>query len=168
MFCQFTQMGVNVGLVTICMVNRARVHIPASIAYQFFLSYASLHLFYEQDGQEKPLEYVYQKKLGLCMSVTVIYLFIQYVTVIIVKYFRQELHGELSQLTVVKMSLKVIVNHINQAIILKTEKGSIGFCNDFGLSLVKTISNQLFQDDEQLDEHFINLQSINLLVEGAF
>ena len=63
-------------------------------------------------------------------------------------YFRQLLHGELSKLTVVKMSLNLIVNHINQAVILKTESGSIGFCNQIGLSFIKTISDNIFPNDD--------------------
>lgn len=42
------------------------------------------------------------------------------------------------------MSLKVIVNHLNQAIILKTEDGKVAYCNDVGLNFISSISYNLF------------------------
>ena len=42
----------------------------------------------------------------------------------------------LSQLQIAKLSMRVIVNHLNEAIFLKSEDGRLSFCNDLGIKIV--------------------------------
>ena len=66
------------------------------------------------------------------------------------------------------MNLKVIINNLNQAIILKTEDDNIGYCNDFGLSIVHSISENLFENDNRVKKYIEQLGSMDFLMQNAF
>lgn len=73
-----------------------------------------------------------------------------------------QLSKYVSQLQLTKESLNIIVNHLNQAIFLKNERGSIIYSNDLGLKLIKSInSTVLHQSETQLNIILNRLTSMN-------
>ena len=45
---------------------------------------------------------------------------------------------------VAKVSLRVIMNHLNEALFLRTEDGKLSYCNDLGLKIVKKACRESF------------------------
>ena len=66
------------------------------------------------------------------------------------------------------MSLEVIINHLNQAIILKTENGNVGYCNDVGLSFIRSIAEKLFEGNLEIGKYLDKLGSMEFLMNSAF
>ena len=67
-----------------------------------------------------------------------------------------------------KSSLNVIVNHINDAVILRTEDGNISYCNHLGLSYIKSVSDGIFNSESSLKKFFENIGSMDLLLQRVF
>ena len=44
-----------------------------------------------------------------------------------------------------------MVNNLNEAIFLRTGDGIIGYCNDLGLRYIRSISDDIFPDEQNLD-----------------
>lgn len=80
-------------------------------------------------------------------------LIVQYVPIIHINYHRKVQQGQINQLSVAKLSLKVIMNNLNQAVILRTEDGKIGYCNLIGLHFVKQVSQGTFENDWALKKY---------------
>ena len=57
---------------------------------------------------------------------------------------RSMIYESINQLTVAKLSLRVAVNHMHEAIILRTEGGGIGYLNETAVNLVSRTCRQVF------------------------
>ena len=67
-----------------------------------------------------------------------------------------------------KLSLKVVVNSLNEALILRTEDGNIGYCNSQGLRIMKLLSHGLFQNKNKLNKYLDGLISMDFLTLNFF
>lgn len=67
----------------------------------------------------------------------------------------------MTQLTLAKESLKVIVNELNEAIILRTENGNFGLCNKLGLEILHPLVNKTFPNDDLFNRFLNRLSSLN-------
>lgn len=74
------------------------------------------------------------------LIIVILHLIIQYIASYLIIYFRTQLNRLVGQLDVAKMSLSVIINKVNQAIILRTQDGSLGYSNENGIKFLKSIS----------------------------
>lgn len=102
------------------------------------------------------------------MLLTLFMLLIQYAVVCTISYYRIQSHRSMSQLSVAKLSLKVILNHLNEAIILRSEDGTIGYCNDLGLQLIRKVSKQTMHNDLKLNRFLTSLISMDFLNHNLF
>ena len=64
------------------------------------------------------------------------YYCVQYAAVISIIYLNDKIKVILCQLQVTKLSLRVIVNHLNQALFLRTEDGKLSYSNDIGIKII--------------------------------
>ena len=62
---------------------------------------------------------------------------VQYIVVLIVNYLDDQIKLVLSQLQIAKLSMRVIVNHLNEALFLRTEDGRLSYCNELGTRIIK-------------------------------
>lgn len=98
------------------------------------------------------------------VKVTFANILLQYMTLLIITYFQTKLYKSVGQLTVAKESLKVIVNQLNEAIILKTEDGNIGYCNKLGISIIRPIARNYFRSESLLGKFLQRLSSMDYLL----
>lgn len=98
-------------------------------------------------GKEHHYELVYDQKLGALIYSSIINSIVQYIIVVVAYYLKSKLHMSMSQAAIAKESLKVIVNRLNEAIFIKTSNGTIGYCNDTGIKIIRSISQGIFNND---------------------
>lgn len=55
----------------------------------------------------------------------------------------------MNQLQVARLSMRVIMNNLNEAIFLRTEDGKLSYCNYLGVKIVQTVCTGLFDNDQQ-------------------
>jgi len=127
-------------MVPTCLCERAFVFIPLTLIYQGAISLSLVADYYLTSGQIDHYKYIYENKKASVIRVTLIHQFIQYVVLFVVSYFEAKIHLSLGQLAVAKESLRVTVNNLNEAIIIRTQEGIIGYCNAHGLKIVKSIA----------------------------
>ena len=82
----------------------------------------------------------------------------QYVLVMLLRYILGKFYKVISQQMLTKLSLKVIVNHLNQAIIIRSDTGRIVFCNHLGLNFIQLISGDLFETAQSKSLFFERLK----------
>lgn len=74
----------------------------------------------------------------------------------------------MNQLFVAKNSLKIIVNHFNEGLILRN-KDNIDYCNEMGLRFIYHVSKNILGDDqEQLNMYMARLRSMDFLTDNIF
>ena len=135
------------GIITTCLYEKAYVFIPLTFVYQIGISYGLMSNYYGATGKEHHYKLVYDQKLTVLIKSSIMNSICQYIIVVLAYYLRSKLHMSISQAAIAKESLKVIVNRLNEAIIIKTSNGTIGYSNDIGINIIKSISHGIFNND---------------------
>ena len=78
-------------------------------------------------------------------------------------YKGKQVQESINQLSVAKITLKKVVNHLNEALIIRSKNGSIGFCNDLGLRLIRKMSEGLFDNQKALNRYLKRMNSMDFL-----
>lgn len=52
-----------------------------------------------------------------------------------------------TQMQVAKLSMRVIINHLNEALFLKSEDGHLSYANDLGTHIIAKTSDHLFNNN---------------------
>lgn len=85
-------LGILAILLPVCLVERPRVHIPMTVIYSFWMSFAQYTLFYQKFGFEgagnNRFKYVYENQISAVFILGVFKLFVIYVTVIFAYYVK--------------------------------------------------------------------------------
>lgn len=113
------------------------VQIPLSIFYHFSMNFGLIRLFYKQTGQENSYNFVVSNKLVFVILLTFSSLVVQYGVFTIISYMFSKIYLMINQLELARLSLRVIVNHLNEAIFLRSEDGSLCFSNELGIKIIK-------------------------------
>ena len=100
------------------------------------MSYSQTCLFLQKNGVEDRLYHVITKKIGPVIYCTILQLIIHYIASMTIIFLMNQNKLILSQLQVAKLSMRVLVNHLNEAIFLKCEDGKLSYCNDLGVKIV--------------------------------
>lgn len=150
------------------MFERPAFYIPVTFVYQTSISYGLTAVFYQSAGVENYLSYVYQKKLGMVLMITFFHSFVQYFGCFLIMYFRSQLNNSVAELQIAKMSLKVIMNHLNSALILRQEDGTIGYCNQLGLKIIEKACQGVFPSESKLKRYLNQLTSMDFLTQNFF
>ena len=98
-------------------------HLPATIVFQFFISFSQITFFYGKANIENHVEFVYENKMGKIILMVISQLFISYSCSLTSIYLINKNDMILKQLNVAKQTLKVVVNHLNQALFLRNDDG---------------------------------------------
>ena len=154
----------------ICWIERVCLHLPLTLVYNFATCFGMVASFYHNKNQGKfgKYEFTIDHEIPLISIMTISQLILQYCVVIVVTLMQTQLSKYVSQLQLTKESLNIIVNHLNQAIFLKNERGSIIYSNDLGLKLIKSInSTVLHQSETQLNIILNRLTSMNQFLYSA-
>ena len=69
---------------------------------------------------------------------------------------------------VTKLSMRVIVNHLNEALFLRTEDGQLGYCNELAAKILYQGSKHLFDSDSQIKNYLNCLGSSDILLQNQF
>jgi len=59
--------------------------------------------------------------------------------------------------------LKVIVNHLNEALFLRAEDGKLGYCNELGRKFIHQASKDVSTNNRKLDKYLNSLGSTDFL-----
>lgn len=73
------------------------------------------------------------------------HMFGTYIVFMVLLYKQTKLYNTMSKFSIAKESLKVIINQLNEAIILKNADGTLGYCNEIGIQLLKPASSESSQ-----------------------
>ena len=73
----------------------------------------------------------------------------------------------MTQLTLAKESIKVIVNELNEAIVLRTEQGNFGFCNFLGLQILLPLAQKTYPEDVSFLQFLRKLNSFDYLLKNS-
>lgn len=111
------------------LYERLAINLPFAFIYMLAIGYGVIALFYQNSGVQDYISFVYQKKLGMVLMITFFQMFVLYAGCTVIMYFRSQLNRSVAGLQVAKLSLKVIMNNLNSALILRSEDGTIGYCN---------------------------------------
>jgi hypothetical protein len=71
-------------------------------------------------------------------------------------------------LQVAKQSLKVTMNHLNEGLFIRSEDGTIGYCNELGIKLVDRVCREVFPKIQTLNRYYQHLRSMNFLSQNLF
>lgn len=85
------------------------------------------------------IQYVKDEKLSMVLTQFVVLLYIVTQLTFMLQIFKCMILQTTNQLQLFLENFKVIVNSFNEAIISKTENGTIGYCNKHGLNLISAI-----------------------------
>lgn len=58
------------------------------------------------------------------------------------------------------------MNHLNEALFLRTEDGKLSYCNNLGVKIVEQSCKDVFEDDTQLVDYCQRLSSLDFLVKN--
>lgn len=75
--------------------------------------------------------------------------------------------GTMNQLVLAKNSLKIIVNHFNEGLILRNTD-NINYCNEMGLRFIYQVSKNIFPNENQLSNYLARLRSMEFLNHNMF
>lgn len=85
---QLQFVGVCGCLVVMSMKENAIIHLPMSITYMFFLSFAQINLFYQKSDKQNSLDYVFNNKMSSVIQLFMVQITAQYMAVFLIKYYR--------------------------------------------------------------------------------
>lgn len=74
----------------------------------------------------------------------------------------------LNQLQVARLTLRVMMNHLNEAIFLLTDDGRLSYCNNLGIKIVKEACSDNFVSDKGFNKYFTLLGSMEFLTKDFF
>lgn len=124
-------------LVLISVCETYRIHLPTSVFYQFFMAYGQIASFYEKDNVNDHFKFVIGNKIFPVILLFVLNLFFQYIVSLTVVYLTDQNKLIMSQLQVARLSLRVIMNHLDEALFLRTDDGKLGYSNTLGVKIVE-------------------------------
>ena len=101
------------------------------------MNFGIIRLFYHKNGQEGSYRYVVDRKLAYVFFLTFCTLMVQFGALLVISYMFSKIYLMINQLELAKLSLRVIVNHLNEAIFLRSEDGSLSFSNELGIKIIK-------------------------------
>ena len=78
-------------------------------------------------------------------------LIIMYTAIVLVIYLRNQNKVNLNKIQVAKISLRVIMNHLNEAVFLRTDEGKLSYCNDHAVRIVEKACSHTFENKRQMD-----------------
>lgn len=105
------------------------INIPASIIFELAISYGQITLFYERERKEPSFQYVFENELSKVIVLACLYMMISYAASISVIYLNNKTDLILNQLQVARLTLRVVMNHLNEAIFLLTDEGMLCYSN---------------------------------------
>lgn len=168
-FNQLQTLGLIAGvIIPVTIYERPAFYIPVTLVYQISISYGLVAVFYQIAGVENYISYVYQKKIGMVLMITFFQSFVQYVGCFLILFFRTQLNISVSELQIAKLSLKVIMNHLNSALIIRQEDGTIGYCNKLGLNIIEKACQGVFPSESKLKRYLSQLTSMDFLTQNFF
>ena len=96
---------------------------------------------HDKSGHSKNIndsyKYIWKNEKIQVLKMTMLHMFGTYTVFMVILYKQTKLYNTMSKFSIAKESLKVIINQLNEAIILKNADGTLGFCNEIGIQLLK-------------------------------
>lgn len=92
----------------------------------------------------------------------------QYIAVCTILFQRTKVQASINQLSIAKINLKVMINHLNEALILRTEDGRVGYCNNLGLQFISSIASKVFDEEESKRSYLTRLTSLDFMTQSIF
>lgn len=72
----------------------------------------------------------------------------------------------LNQLQMAKLSLRVLLNHLNEALFLRADDGRLSYCNNLAAKIIKESSVHCFGSENQLDNYCNKLGSMDFIAKS--
>lgn len=156
-------------IIVMSLQESAAFYIPVSALYQFFMCWGQFVIYYQKTGHENYLMYSLKKRIvHIIMNMIVSFLLAQTCSIYVVKKNKLDARESTTQLSVAQISLKKVVNHLNEAIILKNKEGNIGFCNDLGIRLIHKVASGAFTNEKSFTSFLARINSMDFLSEHLF
>ena len=139
------------------------VHLPMTLLYQFAINFAQMASYYQCIGTKDSLSYVLQNKLyPICVG-AISMTSLQCVAWVSVTYLNDKIKLILCQLQVAKFSMRAIVNHLNEALIVRTEDGQLSYSNDLGIRIFEKACEDVFRNQSSMHRYLNRLKSMDFL-----
>ena len=116
--------------VNVIISSKFYVHIPVVVIGEFLMSYGVLCIVYESSGIDNQLKYVIKNQMGLIITMTWQQLLAVYFLGFCITYMKNKNKMLLTQVQISKLSMKVLINSLDDAIFLKSDDGQLCYCND--------------------------------------
>ena len=107
-----------------------------------------------------------ENELGSVIRLAAMLVLWQYLASVTIIYIIDKNSMIMNQLQVAKLSLRVIMNHLNEALFLRSDDGRLSYCNDLGVKIVKQSCRQAFKSPSQLSKYCNRLCSLDFLAKN--
>lgn len=85
-----------------------------------------------------------------------------------ITYLRNKNKILLTQVQISKLTMRVLINHLDDAIFLKSDQGQLSYCNDQASKIINSTCAHLFLNDAERERYLNRLQRMNLIVKNFF
>lgn len=151
-------------LVIMSLNERFRLYMPLSFVYHFAMTYGSIfNVLNAATNKRQDLLKLLNEQINPIITFTTSGLVFQVIAVISVNYLADKIKLAMSQLIMAKMSMRSLVNHLNEAIFLRIEGTSLSFCNELAIIILKQACQSLFHNDTQQKRYFKQLSSMDFV-----
>ena len=140
----YQSFGIMVYMMMISVYEPKLMMVILSILYLIAITFGEFALYFYSVGQEKVYEHIYQNMMTKVYSLVFLKMILQYTPVCLMWYQLSETNDKINQISIAKLSLRAVTNHLNQAIIVRTEDGLIDFCNDLARRLIDNVTQKAF------------------------
>ena len=111
------------------------------------MAYGQITSFYEKDNVNDHFKFVIANKIFPVVLLFVLNLYFQYIVSLTVVYLTDQNKLIMSQLQVARLSLRVIMNHLDEALFLRTDDGKLGYSNSLGVKIVEQSCKEHFESE---------------------
>lgn len=77
----------------------------------------------------------------------------QYICTFTIVYLIKKNTLNLNQLQMAKLSLRILLNHLNEALFMRSDDGRLSYCNNLGAKIIKKSSQNCFSSEKQQSDY---------------
>lgn len=167
-FSKLQMLAIQSMLCVVIVQEKFYVQIPYCLICQLLMSYSQICLFIYKIGVENTLEFVLENKLRQTIQLTIQNHVIIYIISLTVICMMNQNKLILTQMQVAKLSMRVIINQLNEAIFVKSEDGHLCYSNHLGLKILDKTCIDIIENRKQRKRYLNRLSSMDFLTKNFF
>lgn len=165
-FCMAENITLFLQLVIMSSVESIYTSMPLSFFYQVLIALGEMVLLTDGGVSKKGLEANVNLHLRSALKLGASQLFGQYIAVTAYVYINNLVKLGLGQLQVAKVSMRMLINHLNEALFLRTDDGKLSYCNDLGIRIIRQACSEMFDSEQKMKKYLSRLGSMEFVAKS--